>query len=154
MTNDVKRNPIKEFLFEYRGWILPLFLFNGGLFYLATDTAQESIGKGKEAIKAISWMVSAPVCEVNGFCHEINSNATVGEFVSATIRKEANIIHGDFSQIETTTGSYVVKGKVNGSLFKNSMKVTLHVKKGELENVLCINDNSCFLVPFNKNESV
>lgn len=152
MAENIKRSPIKDFLIEYRGWILPLFLFNGALVYLATDTAQEHIGKSKEAVKAIAWMVTAPVCEVNGFCKNISKDENVGTFLSATIRKEENLVHGTYTQIQSTVGNFVVKGEVKPNTFTNEMTVTLHVKKGELSNVLCVDGKSCFLVPHNKKQ--
>lgn len=141
---------------DFTKYIPTILLFNVGLFFifwfLNSDKAQDTREFAIEGSKAISWLVTAPVCEVNGFCLEINKDIDAGSFVSSTIKKEANIIHGDFTQIETTQGTFVVKGKVESANIAQNSAVTLHKKKGELENVLCIDSSNCFLVPFNKHK--
>ena len=141
---------------DYKKIIPAVLLFNFGLFYIgwfsSSEETQELRNFAIEGSKAIAWMISAPVCEVNGFCLKIEEDSSAGSFVSSTLRKEANIIHGDFTQIETTLGTYVVKGKVEVAKIPKQALVTLHEQKGGLKNVLCIDSTNCFLVPFNKHE--
>lgn len=135
-----------------RGMIkyLPFILFvNAGIVYLAwfldSDETKDAREFMYEGSKALAWIVTAPTCEVNGFCLKILEDRDAGEFVSATLK-------GDYTQVETTSGMYVVKGNVGLINIDRGALVSLHKKKGELKNVLCISNTNCYLVPFNSRQ--
>lgn len=103
---------------------------------------KDDVTKATEGVKAVAWYVSAPVCEVNNFCHNIESDKDGGTFISDNLFWDS-FWYGKFTKIKTSSGDYVVQGDV-----KNHQAGSLVTLKAK-ENQLCI-DTTCYQVANNK----